>query len=163
MIERWKAYTDFGMWDRIERKALKTNNFNPDDSDQFWSHAILEVVINASYAHGSDKKTYLDDWHPRSSEQRWKPFGRDAYVRYKYLTIMYGPDKDHLTRYQKVHGNFSYWMMRDTSVIGYVPVLLPTKEEGKMYLDLTFPVRGIFFPLAYEANARYTVSYLLCS
>ncbi|KAL8880738.1 MAG: hypothetical protein Q9198_001917 [Flavoplaca austrocitrina] len=94
-------------------------------------------------------------YHPRAGEQRWNPRARDAYVRYKYLTIMYGPDKRNLKRYQQVHGNFSYWMMRSSSVIGYVPVLLPTKEEGKMYLDLTFPIRGIFFPLAQKAAAKF--------
>ena len=51
--------------------------------------------------------------------------------------------------------------MRDSSVVGYVPVLLPTKEEGKIYLDLTFPIRGIFFLLAQNAGARYEVSDLV--
>ena len=49
-------------------------------------------------------------------------------------------------------------MMRDSPVIGYVPVFLPTKEEGKMYLDLTFPIRGIIFPLAQNAGPDYEVS-----
>ncbi|KAL8784069.1 MAG: hypothetical protein Q9213_004196 [Squamulea squamosa] len=144
------------MCDRIERAAIKIANFDPDEPEHFWTHMILEVAIHASVAHSYyNKDTYLPMWHPCAEEQRWNPSGRDAYVRYKFLTTMYGPDKDNLKRYQRVHGNFSYWMMRDSSVIGYVPVLLPTKDEGKMYLDLTFPIRGIFFPLVHKATARY--------
>ncbi|KAL8884710.1 MAG: hypothetical protein Q9215_007306 [Flavoplaca cf. flavocitrina] len=142
----------------IERAAIKTNNFDPDVPEQFWTHAILEVVINASCAHSYyNDDTHLPMYHPRGDEQRWNPPTRDAYVRYKYLTVMCGPDRDHLKCYQQVHGNKDYRMMRDSSVVGYVPVILHTKEEGKMYLDLTFPIRGIFFPLAQNAGPRYEV------
>ncbi|KAL8879209.1 MAG: hypothetical protein Q9192_008283, partial [Flavoplaca navasiana] len=142
----------------IERAAIKTDNFDPDVPEQFWTHAILEVVINASCAHSYyNNDTDLPMYHPRGHEQRWNPPTRDAYVRYRYLTVLCGPDRDHLKRYQQVQGNENYEMMRVSPVIGYVPVILPTKEEGKMYLDLTFPIRGIFFPLAQNAGPYYEV------
>ncbi|KAL9629014.1 MAG: hypothetical protein Q9204_005522 [Flavoplaca sp. TL-2023a] len=114
----------------IERAAIKTGNFDPDVPEQFWTHAILEVVINASCAHSYyNDDTHLPTYHPRGDEQRWNP--------------------------PPAMPTFGISILR--FFVGYVPVILPTKEEGKMYLDLTFPIRGIFFPLAQNAGPRYEV------
>ena len=52
---------------------------DPDDTEQFWTHAIRKVDINASCAYIFESaETHPPTWNLCGGEQRWNSAGRDA-------------------------------------------------------------------------------------
>lgn len=70
-----------------------------------------------------------------------------------YLT--HRPEKTDIKRIYQLNGNYGYWHLRDPPITCLIPVPMPTKEEKYLWMDLTFPVKAIRFPLCHEAAEEY--------
>ncbi|GIC84306.1 uncharacterized protein Aud_000121 [Aspergillus udagawae] len=135
------------------------DKFDPADPKQFYSHVLLEVVTNYTVDEGYYVPKIPWEDHPRAQKQEWNPAARTSYARYKFMTVMTGPSCGKITRQQAVHGSFDYWELKPQSgkqMVALVPVLIPNIDERFLYVDLTYPLRGIYFPKSHLAHPKYS-------
>ncbi|KAJ5618736.1 hypothetical protein N7528_006847 [Penicillium herquei] len=144
----------------FHHNALKSANFNPTNEKQFYNTIWLEVATGKSIDEGmQDAPPIPWELHPRAGLQNL-PGGAltTTYDRYKYMTAMVGSSNRKISRYKKVEGTTSRADLEHQSgkkTVHFVPVDMPTSAEGYLWVDLTYPLRGIYFPKRAIAQPRY--------
>jgi hypothetical protein len=141
-------------------ESLKSNTFDPTDPKQFYTTVWLEVAANWTFLDRTGNVPRIPwEGHPRGGKQFWNlnVFGT-AYARHKWMTAMVGRTNKKITRYKKVHGQFArdhlYDQLNET-IVALVPVDMPTPEEKYLWVDMTYPLRGIYFPKRHIASPKY--------
>ncbi|KAL2011197.1 hypothetical protein VTN00DRAFT_3915 [Thermoascus crustaceus] len=140
--------------------------FNPLDPEEFYSYILLEVVTNASYHStyfAQDLK--LVPRHDRAGyEVLDNPPLDPAHIRYSCMTAMLGPERDKIRRSFLLQPDQDYHMLegkcRQTHV-QFIPVPMPTEDEKYLWLDLTYPLRGIYLPKEYISGENPNFSEYL--
>ncbi|KAE8148148.1 hypothetical protein BDV25DRAFT_142074 [Aspergillus avenaceus] len=142
-------------------ESLKSSYFDPADEAQFKSTVWLEFASNVTIDEAYGSPPHIPwDAHPRADWQHW-PGGlfSPCYSRYKFMTAMVGSSNKNIKRYKKVHGFFPYndlWRQSKKKMVVLVPVDMPTADERYLWVDLTYPFRGIYFPKRQIAHPKYT-------
>ncbi|KAK2749755.1 hypothetical protein FQN55_002991 [Onygenales sp. PD_40] len=153
----------------------KDDIFDPWRQETFESRILLEVVTNYVVQHGCPLIHHDGvPLHHRGHAMELAEPLHPTYERYRYMTVMAGPSFKNIQRQQQVHGSHDYWAsskFRDddprTPDAALVPVLLPDKwkkedrekraknditpglhytEENFLWVDLTYPLRGVYIP-----------------
>jgi hypothetical protein len=135
--------------------ALKLESFDPANPKDFYNHILLEVVTNHTVDNNPPNLPYD---HPRTGAQVWNPNARTAYVRYKHMPVMTGKSCNDIKRNLQVHGSFDYWDLNGQSgktMVALVPVIIPDINERFLWVDLTYPLRGIYIPKSHLAHPKY--------
>lgn len=156
--------------------ALKFGSFDPSKPEKFYNTIFLEVGTNMvngnkamKYRMERGPLTYRQadinnlpvKNHPRGGRQVWKPPFRSWFERYRWLTVMTGPSPDKITDYKQIHGSFSgstYWDLypwQEKKMVALVPVMVPSKTDRYLWVDLTYPLRGIYIPKMHVALPQY--------
>ncbi|KAE8155261.1 hypothetical protein BDV25DRAFT_135009 [Aspergillus avenaceus] len=156
--------------------ALKFGDFDPSDPDKFYNTIFLDVGTNAVWGNCQMKKENianmilldkselpLYETHPRADRQYWD--ASRSYERYKFLTVMTGPSPNKITRHTQIHGPYGrgvygqLYPEQHEKRFGLVPVMVPTKEERYLWVDLTYPLRAILIPRQHIADPKYYKNY----
>ncbi|KAL3477018.1 hypothetical protein BJX99DRAFT_270173 [Aspergillus californicus] len=142
---------------------MKCSYYNPDDPKDFYSYALLQVVYNTSvnefyYNYDAANGLPIKD-HKRAGiiPKLWTSAYSTEYVAYHYLTTMIGPSANPVKGTNHLRTDIERSELEhqgQATKIAYVPVRLPTIEERFMWIDLTFPVRGILLPLLHQKDTR---------
>lgn len=140
--------------------------FNPLDPEEFYSYILLEVVTNVSYHStyfAQDLK--LVPRHDRAGyEILDNPPLDPAHIRYSCMTAMLGPERDKIRRSFRLQPDQDYHVLegkcRQTHV-QLIPVPMPTEDEKYLWLDLTYPLRGIYLPKEYISGENPNFSEYL--
>ncbi|KAF4237718.1 hypothetical protein CNMCM8980_002377 [Aspergillus fumigatiaffinis] len=154
--------------------AITFGTFNPRDPKQFYTTIFLEVVTNytlaeeafrgrgprqprAPWEHAQEPKLAWEG-HPRAGKQVFSASMRASYARYKFLPVMTGPSILNITDVQMIHGSFDYNTLHsrtDEQRIAFVPVKVPSLDERFLWVDMTYPLRGIYIPKLHIAHPEY--------
>lgn len=141
----------------FDRSLLHTATWHGgSDINDFRNYLLLEVVVNMSYDEvweGNDIPQIPNEGTVRR-EKQVIPYANRRYVRYKDLYCMVGRHTMTMDRGYIVHGNgdgrnLSQW--KGHKQIAFIPVPMPTAKERFLWVDLTYPLRGIYLPSAYVA------------
>ncbi|KAJ6021501.1 hypothetical protein N7540_007005 [Penicillium herquei] len=162
----------------LHETLKQMKGFDPANQKQFYSTIFLEVATNAVWTNkamkvrvsgggrhtGVTKKEHISalplaDSHPRAGKQTWEPDVRSWYERYKFLTVMTGPSPDKITAHKQIHGSHDYatlYPQDEATRVALVPVPYPTTKGDYLWIDLTYPIRGIYIPKLHLAHPKYT-------
>jgi hypothetical protein len=141
-------------------KSLKTPTFDPTNPDQFKTTVWLEVEANQAWKFECNVSDPHIPWHghPRGGVQiHDKNMWQAIYARHKYMTAMVGRTNRKIKRYKKVHGQFGrdhLWHEHQETIVVLVPVDMPTPEEKYLWVDMTYPLRAVYFPKLNIASPR---------
>ncbi|KAH8435341.1 uncharacterized protein LDX57_012970 [Aspergillus melleus] len=143
---------------KFHRDLLHTTTWhggsNPED---FKNYLLLEVVVNKSIDEvftSSGKSPVLPGTgNPRAERQTIQYAGR-TYARWRDLWCGVGPRSTKMSRADILHGNgdgrnLSQWL--GYNQVAFIPIRMPTPEERFLWVDLTYPIRGIYLPSAFYA------------
>lgn len=142
---------------------MKCSYYNPDDPKDFYSYALIQVVYNASvdefYSNWDARHGLPIKDHKRAGtlSRHWTSAYSTEYIAYKYITTMVGPSAKPVKGTNRLRTDIERSQLErqgQATRVAYVPVLLPTIEERFMWIDLTFPVRGILLPFVYQKDRR---------
>ncbi|KAM0145574.1 hypothetical protein ACHAQE_011195 [Botrytis cinerea] len=142
------------------KESLKSPGYDGSKQEDFYSWMLLEVVYNMTedekYANPPPLK-YPN--HPRTGKQAFQGgmFSTD-YSRYEFMTAMYGPSAEDIKRTYRIGCHITrdkVWRETKSAAVCYVAVPRPTKEERFFWVDLTYPIRAIYIPCAFNAHPRY--------
>ncbi|BCS25021.1 uncharacterized protein APUU_41465S [Aspergillus puulaauensis] len=145
------------------RKLMKCSYYNPDDPKDFYSYALIQVVYNASvdefYSNSNARYGLPIKDHKRAGlfARHWTSAYSTEYIAYKYITTMIGPSANTVKGTNRLRTDIARDKLErqgQATMVAYIPVLLPTIEERFMWIDLTFPVRGILLPFVYQKDKR---------
>lgn len=131
----------------FSRATLKTKSFNADDAKSFYNHILIDVITNSTPGY-SQKEDY-----EKQTRAEFQYLGGSAGYRFQNMSCMYGTDPKNIARIEKVSGDDKCDMSKD-KMAAFVPIPVPTKEERYLWIDLTYPVRGVYFPVCYKANVE---------
>ena len=157
------------------RSALRTSSFNPANNQQaFYGNALIEIAWNAYYSAGP-RGPYKEAWREPTNphflsrfDVMWRNGWGTAFGRYEEMNILYGGQNlFDVRRKHRLITNDNFWEYRDYDLgqakICFMPIPMPTLEEQFLWIDLTIPVRAIYFPLAWKCADRFEhlCSYLM--
>ncbi|MBE3045983.1 hypothetical protein IMZ48_26280 [Candidatus Bathyarchaeota archaeon] len=97
------------------------------------------------------------DHHPRAERMDFWSDTSTCYTRYKYMTVMAGPAADSPKRVQRLESKIPRSNLEKQvgyKMVCYVPVLMPTMDEKFLWVDLTYPLRGIYVPRMQNAHPK---------
>lgn len=137
--------------------VLHTANWHGGTNiNDFKNYLLLEVVVNISYDEVWEGKDIpeIPEEHIVRREKQVIPYANRRYVRYKDLYCMVGNHTKKMDRGYIVHGNgdgrnLSQW--KQFKQVAFIPVPMPTATERFLWVDLTYPIRGIYLPSAHVA------------
>ncbi|KAI9374426.1 hypothetical protein BJX61DRAFT_540775 [Aspergillus egyptiacus] len=124
----------------FSKAGLKNNIFDPSNPEQFYKYLLIEVALNGS---GPRPRHWI---HERSIAE-----GKG--VPYKQLNVMYGRNADAFDRAQYIYQDTG--KAGKTLEAGFLPVPMPNEDERFLWLDLTYGVRGIYFPICHTVPGPY--------
>ncbi|KAF7908139.1 uncharacterized protein EAF01_003894 [Botrytis porri] len=142
------------------KESLKSPGYDGEKPEDFYSWMLLEVVYNAT----EDEAWALPPPlaypnHPRTGQQVFAgSMTSTGYGRYEFMTAMYGPSAEDIKRTYRLKCNISrgqLWRQTGSAAVCYVAVPRPTKEERFFWVDLTYPIRAIYIPCAFNAHPQY--------
>lgn len=73
------------------------------------------------------------------------------------MTVSTGPSARHIKRTVLLESKNDYFKLEDqlgNKMVCFVAVPLPTSEERFLWVDLRYPIRGIYFPFSFEASPK---------
>ncbi|KAI9040152.1 uncharacterized protein KD926_008597 [Aspergillus affinis] len=125
--------------------------------DDFKNYLLLKVVVNKSIDEvftSSGKKPNLPGTGNPRAEKQTIQYASRTYVRWRDLWCGVGPRSTKMSRADILHGNgdgrnLSQWL--GYNQVAFIPVRMPTPEERFLWVDLTYPIRGIYLPSAFYA------------
>ncbi|TGO70853.1 hypothetical protein BELL_0656g00050 [Botrytis elliptica] len=142
------------------KESLKSPGYDGSKPEDFYSWMLLEVVYNAT----EDEAYMLPPplkygGHPRTGQQVFAGgLASTGYGRYEYMTAMYGPSAEDIKRTYRLKCNISrgqLWRQTGSAAVCYVAVPRPTTQERFFWIDLTYPIRAIYIPCAFNAHPRH--------
>ncbi|MCJ1227484.1 hypothetical protein MMC12_004140 [Toensbergia leucococca] len=136
--------------------TLKLNNFDASDDMSFYSNFLVEYVWNRPYCTNFEIETTKN--HPRSTLRTG--FGDLWATRFGVwdTTYVLFSDKDDGTgvfRQAVIKNNENFNETRDFDSSGTRKTRIcavPMGPEKYMYIDLTVPIRAIYFPIASKSS-----------
>ncbi|PLB55785.1 hypothetical protein P170DRAFT_422293 [Aspergillus steynii IBT 23096] len=143
---------------KFHRDLLHTTTWhggsNPED---FKNYLLLEIVVNKSVDEvfgSSGKDPVLPSTGNPRAERQTIQYASRTYSRWRDLWCGVGPRSTQMSRADILYGNgdgrnLSHWL--GYNQVAFIPVRMPTPEERFLWVDLTYPIRGIYLPSAYHA------------
>lgn len=130
-------------------------NFNAENENQFYQHALVEYVSNTAFSGGRQEQTYS---HKRATYECKRAQG--GYLTYfcyfNDMPISYGePTYPNRRQTVKCEANPNVYRDRDSGGgirVKIAHVQLPTKAERYMWIDMVQPIRAIYFPIAWKSD-----------
>lgn len=153
----------------FKRSALNhhSSGFDADDKASFYKHGLVETVWNNRFCNGSEHKASFVHKHAGLNRYRADMWQTDYYT-WSYQRIHFTNDKTGATVSRRVamQNNYNANEIRDCEKGGpNKVVVMPFQlgDEKYMYMDLTVPVRAVYFPLAYQCDENFQdlCSYLM--
>ena len=152
----------------FRRSALPvaSQNFNPENEQNFFSHMLVETVWNNTPLTDVTKPTrreYPSNPHPRAGDAHFDtlPGHGATYVGlFHTSSIMFGNVRDGSTIAHTMELELSlemapagenYYHGDNRVVVRPVPLL----ATEYMFVDLTMPLRAIYFPVAQQSDASF--------
>jgi hypothetical protein len=164
----------------FKRSVLRDNGngLEPDNLTSFNSHALIEWCWNESYGQ-SYQRSY-------SKHQQGKHDERESYTFNNAMIIMFGSKEGFEKKVGRGDGDWRH-DSRHSGIERMVKTMLPDgseeyerrakggplmtaltpiklhPDEPYMYIDLTFPIRAVYFPLAQKPSQTFPdlCSYLM--
>ena len=147
------------------RKALEEPHFYkffPDDPEQFYGHMLIEHVWNR-WTVSINTKPNFDDIqrrpHPRSKLESGRAQGlwRTVFGHFPEWWINFGNDRQgrNIRRTFNAQPNQNRNEMRDLDRGGPAKVVfrpVPLGTEEFVFIDMTQPVRAVYFPIAHQTE-----------
>lgn len=141
----------------FKRSALKYPGFAIDTDDKtFYSHVLVETVWNMWHNSGITAPKFH---HPRAKPiSGYAEWYNTQFWVWDSQSALFGDSNDgtNITREVVLGKNANYNELRDKDQGGPDKVHLqpiPLGPERYMYLDLTVPVRAVYFPVAAKSSA----------
>ncbi|KAL4923592.1 uncharacterized protein BDV17DRAFT_234777 [Aspergillus undulatus] len=140
----------------FDRDLLHTEGWHGgSDINDFKNFLLLEVIVNKSYDEVNQLQgdpVLPETGTPRAEKQVIAYSGR-RYARWRDLICGVGP-RHKMSRADVFHGNgdgrnLSQWLGHVQAA--YIPIRMPTPEERFLWVDLTYPIRGIYLRSSYAA------------
>ncbi|KAL8922318.1 MAG: hypothetical protein Q9208_005288 [Pyrenodesmia sp. 3 TL-2023] len=142
----------------FKRSSLKYPGFAIDTDDKtFYSHALVETVWNSWFNHNDEAKNTKP--HVRAKHvQGLGMWYATLFGVWSSQSALFGDSNDgtNITREVVLGKNTNFNEVRDKDQGGPYKVHLqpiPLGPERYMYLDLTVPVRAVYFPIAAKSSA----------
>ena len=141
----------------FHHNVLHTANWHGGSNiNDFKNYLLLEVVVNMTYDEVWEGSSIpqIPEEHITRREKQVIPYANRRYVRYKDLFCMVGRHTRKMDRGYIIHGNgdgrnLSQW--KGSKKVTFIPVPMPTAKERFLWVDLTYPIRGIYLPSAHVA------------
>ncbi|KAJ5149494.1 hypothetical protein N7448_001072 [Penicillium atrosanguineum] len=153
----------------FNRSSLKCAGYDASNNLDFWNYILVDVIINSQPSFDAHEGKSLEK-HPRSASQdvgsrkveSWEllsygnaattwlleqKHSQDPRYRWTDMAVMYGKDPQKLDKSFKLCGVADVDFTK-SAIAGFVAVPMPTKEQKYLWLDLTYPVRGIYLPVS---------------
>ncbi|KAL9609783.1 MAG: hypothetical protein Q9167_005479 [Letrouitia subvulpina] len=147
------------------RKALEEPRFYrffPDDPKQFYGHMLIEHVWNRWTVSQNTRPDFnaIDRRpHPRSTLERGRAQGgwRTVFGHFPNWWINFGNDRRgrNILRTFDAQPNQNRNEMRDLDAGGPARVVfrpVPLGTEEFVFIDMTQPIRAVYFPIAYQTE-----------
>ena len=147
----------------------KGTDWTDKDKAAFYGHALVEYVWNRPF--------YMHDWakhpdprastnspptqsHPRCSRITDKVAGwwTDEYWWDKTCILFTDRDGTTVRRKHEIHNCPNAWQYKDWQAGGPSKVCIkpiPLGDEPLMFIDLTLPIRAIYFPVAHQSDEAF--------
>ncbi|KAL4963167.1 uncharacterized protein BDV14DRAFT_202207 [Aspergillus stella-maris] len=144
----------------FDRDLLHTDQWHGGSNiNDFKDYLLHEVVVNKSFDEGNQTRgdPDLPETGTRRAEKQVIAYSNRRYARWRDLHCSYGPSSTDIRRADVIHGNgdgrnLAQWVGH--TQVAYIPIRMPTPEERFMWVDLTYPIRGIYLPSSYAAFAQ---------
>ncbi|KAL4957603.1 hypothetical protein BDW69DRAFT_191466 [Aspergillus filifer] len=131
----------------FNRSLLDTATWHGGSNiNDFKDYLLLDVITRGD--------PDLPDTGSKRAEKQVIPYSNRRYARWRDLFCSYGPKSTDIRRADVIHGdgdgrNLAQWL--GYSQAAYIPIRMPTPEERFLWVDLTYPIRGIYLPSSYAA------------
>ena len=152
----------------FKTSALKQTGFTASDQEQFYGHFLVEYVWNNAFMGGDAlkaKEPLQAHAHAGGVQTEYAQWYGTKFAYFKSMDVNFGNKREggNIKRRVVSNNNGNYNEMRDRDSGGPNKVRccpIQMGPEKYAFLDLTNPIRAIYFPLAAKASA---ISPDLCS